>query len=83
MAQLRAALLAQGLNVDKLEVSQSQSAAELSYQQRGNGGSQQQEASRQSSQGEGSAADAQLESEIVEQAAVQGLGFGRGIDVTA
>jgi len=83
MAQLRAALQSQGLVVDKLEVAQSSSAAGLLGQHKGQGNGQQQFTNQQSSnQGDG-AAESSVESEVSELAAVQGLGFGRGINVTA
>ncbi|WP_028611035.1 flagellar hook-length control protein FliK [Paenibacillus harenae] len=83
MAQLRSALQAQGLMVDKLEVSQGQTAAQLSHQQHGQGSSQQQSASRQSFNGEDAVNETVFETEMIEQAAVQGLGYGRGINVKA
>lgn len=83
MAQLRSALQAQGLMVDKLEVSQGQSMTQLSQQQQGHGSSQQHDSSRPSFHGEEGASETQLETEMIEQAAIQGLGFGRGINVKA
>ena len=83
MAQLRSALQAQGLMVDKLEVSQGQSMTQLSSQHQGHGGSQQQATGRQSFQGEEGSSETQFETEMIEQAAIQGLGFGRGINVKA
>lgn len=83
MAQLRSALQAQGLMVDKLEVSQGQSMTQLSQQQQGHGSSQQQNSSRQSFHGEEGSSETQFETEMIEQAAIQGLGFGRGINVKA
>lgn len=83
MAQLRSALQAQGLMVDKLEVSQGQSTTQLSQQHQGQGSSQQQASGRQSFNGEEGSNETQFESEMIEQAAIQGLGFGRGINVKA
>lgn len=83
MAQLRSALQAQGLMVDKLEVSQGQSMTQLSTQHQGHGSSQQQASGRQSFQGEEGSSETQFETEMIEQAAIQGLGFGRGINVKA
>ncbi len=83
MAQLRSALQAQGLMVDKLEVSQGQSMTQLSQQHQGHGSSQQQDSSRQSFHGEEGSSETQFETEMIEQAAIQGLGFGRGINVKA
>ncbi|CAM4277678.1 flagellar hook-length control protein FliK [Paenibacillus endophyticus] len=83
MAQLRSALQAQGLMVDKLEVSQGQSTSQLSQQQQGQGSSQQQSSSRQRFNHDESTSDSQFETEMVQQATIQGLGFGRGINVRA
>ncbi|CAM3942436.1 flagellar hook-length control protein FliK [Paenibacillus alkaliterrae] len=83
MAQLRLALQAQGLTVDKLEVSQGQPSAQLSHQQHGQGGNQQQASSRSSFKGENGSNETQIEADMVEQAAVQGLGYGRAINVKA
>jgi len=83
MAQLRAALQTQGLVVDKLEVAQSSAAAGLFSQNKGHGNGQQQFENKQSTGGEDGAAEAAFEAEMIELAAVQGLGFGRGINVTA
>lgn len=83
MAQLRSALQAQGLMVDKLEVSQGQTAAQLSHQQHGQGSNQQSFTNRQSFKGEDGSVESAFESEMVEQAAVQGLGYGRAINVKA
>lgn len=83
MAQLRSALQAQGLMVDKLEVSQGQLTTQLSQQHQGQGSSQQQASGRQSFNGEEGSNETQFESEMIEQAAIQGLGFGRGINVKA
>ncbi|WP_243864360.1 flagellar hook-length control protein FliK [Paenibacillus castaneae] len=83
MAQLRAALQAQGLSVDKLEVSQGQSAPQLSQQQQGQGSSQQHAAGRQFVNADDASIDSSFETDLAAQAAVQGLGFGRGINVKA
>lgn len=83
MSQLRSALQAQGLMVDKLEVSQGQTAAQLSHQQHGQGSNQQPFTNRQSFKGEDGSVESAFETEMVEQAAVQGLGFGRAINVKA
>ncbi|WP_138751585.1 flagellar hook-length control protein FliK [Paenibacillus sinopodophylli] len=83
MAQLRSALQAQGLMVDKLEVSQGQSATQLSQQQQGQGSSQQQASNRQNFSHDEAANEGQFETEMVQQATIQGLGFGRGINVKA
>lgn len=83
MAQLRSALQAQGLMVDKLEVSQGQTAAQLSHQQHGQGSNQQSFTNRQSFKGEEGSMESAFESEMAEQAAEQGLGYGRAINVKA
>ncbi len=81
MAQLRAALQAQGLNVDKLEVSQGQVAAQLFQQQQGQG-SRQSFANQQTMRDQDAANEAAFESELIEQAAIQDLGYGRAINET-
>lgn len=84
MAQLRAALQAQGLNVDKLEVTQSSSAAQLTNGQFAGGQSGgQQSGDRQGFREDERVTDNAFETELVEQAAIQGLGFGRSINETA
>jgi len=83
MAQLRSALQAQGLMVDKLEVSQGHSAAQLSQQQHGQGSNQHQPSNRNTMNGDDTVSEAQFETEMVQQATIQGLGFGRGINVKA
>ncbi|MCA0754038.1 flagellar hook-length control protein FliK [Paenibacillus sp. N4] len=83
MTHLRAALQAQGLHVDKLEVSQGQSASYLFGQQSGQGSKQQHSSQRQSFQGESAAVDSRFEAEMIEQAAEQGLGYGRTVNIKA
>ncbi|MFC4775392.1 flagellar hook-length control protein FliK [Paenibacillus sp. GCM10023252] len=83
MMQLRTALQNQGLHVDKLEVSQGGQAAQMS-QDGGGGRGSQQSSSGQSHGGSGSAsAETIFEAEMAEQAAIQGLGFGRAVNVKA
>lgn len=82
MAQLRLALQSQGLTIDKLEVSQGQSAAQLFQQQQGQSSGQQQFSNRQPFRNEESMDDQAFESELVEQAAIQGLGYGRAINAS-
>jgi flagellar hook-length control protein FliK len=84
MAQLRAALQAQGLNVEKLEVTQSSTTAQLTNQHFGNG----QQGGQQSGERQGFrdgelVTDNAFETEMAEQAAIQGLGYGRAINETA
>lgn len=81
MAQLRAALQAQGLTVDKLEVTYGQTAAQLAGGQQGSG--QQAFSNQSKSKGERMNDDAGFESDVVEQLAVQELGYGRAVNVTA
>ncbi|REK76510.1 flagellar hook-length control protein FliK [Paenibacillus paeoniae] len=84
MAQLRAALQAQGLNVEKLEVTQSPASMELSQQHHGQG--QQGKGASDNRNGLGddeNVTDNAFESELVEQAVIQGLGYGRAINETA
>ncbi|RJE86754.1 flagellar hook-length control protein FliK [Paenibacillus sp. 1011MAR3C5] len=84
MAQLRAALQAQGLNVEKLEVTQSPATMELSHQQGGPGQQGKQGSDNRSGFGEDeNVTDNAFESELVEQAAIQGLGYGRAINEMA
>ncbi|GGG80789.1 flagellar hook-length control protein FliK [Paenibacillus radicis (ex Gao et al. 2016)] len=83
MAQLRAALQAQGLSVDKLEVTQGQNAAQLAGGQHGQGTAQQNFAGQNKSKGDRISDDAGFESEVIEQIAIQDLGFGRTVNVTA
>ncbi|WP_042160474.1 flagellar hook-length control protein FliK [Paenibacillus gorillae] len=83
MAQLRAALQAQGLSVDKLEVTQGQHAAQLAGGQHGQGTAQQNFAGQNKSKGDRISDDAGFESEVAEQIAIQDLGFGRAVNVTA
>ncbi|SFD68311.1 flagellar hook-length control protein FliK [Paenibacillus catalpae] len=81
MAQLRVALQQQGLSVDKLEVTSGQSAAYLSNGQHGQGTGQQAFSNQNKSRGDGIQED--FESDVAEQRAIQDLGFGRAVNVTA
>ncbi|MFD0587582.1 flagellar hook-length control protein FliK [Paenibacillus sp. GCM10027627] len=86
MAQLRAALQAQGLTIEKLEVTQSPVSSGLSQQFTGQGqGHQGQQpfGNRQGFRDGELVKDAAFEPELVEQAAIQGLGYGRAINETA
>jgi flagellar hook-length control protein FliK len=84
MAQLRAALQAQGLNVEKLEVTQSSTAAQLTNQQFGSGQQGGQPSDERQGLRDGDfVSDNAFETEIAEQAAIQGLGYGRAINETA
>ncbi|MCM3625947.1 flagellar hook-length control protein FliK [Paenibacillus glycanilyticus] len=81
MAQLRVALQQQGLSVDKLEVTYGQSAAHLSNGQHGQGTGQQAFSNQNKSKGDGMQED--FESDDAEQQAIQDLGYGRAVNVTA
>ncbi|MCK9858173.1 flagellar hook-length control protein FliK [Paenibacillus sp. ATY16] len=81
MAQLRVALQQQGLSVDKLEVTYGQSAAHLSNGQHGQGTGQQAFSNQNKSKGDGLQED--FESDVAEQQAIQDLGYGRAVNVTA
>lgn len=81
MAQLRVALQQQGLAVDKLEVTYGQSAAHLSNGQHGQGTGQQAFSNQNKSKGDGIQED--FESDVAEQQAIQDLGYGRAVNVTA
>ncbi|MBH5316639.1 flagellar hook-length control protein FliK [Paenibacillus sp. GSMTC-2017] len=84
MAQLRAALQAQGLTVEKLEVTQSTSASQLTNQHPGQGNQGQQSSNNgQGFRDDKNVRDTAFESEMVEQAAIHGLGYGRSINETA
>ncbi|MUT66356.1 flagellar hook-length control protein FliK [Paenibacillus sp. NEAU-GSW1] len=84
MAQLRAALQAQGLSVDKLEVTQGQAAAHLSNGYLGQGAGQQSFTGQNKSKGSRIADDAAVfENDVVEQLAIQDMGYGRAVNVTA
>ncbi|WP_168122250.1 flagellar hook-length control protein FliK [Paenibacillus sp. HB172176] len=83
MAQLRASLQAQGLHVDKLQVTQTQPTLQLggqSFNQQNNG--QSFSRGQQGSAGAQNATES-FEAELDEQAAIQGLGYGRAINETA
>ncbi len=82
MAQLRASLQSQGINVDKLEVSHGQTPAGMSQQQHGQGGNMFNGGSSTRG-GEGGSGEGGFESELVEQAVIQELGFGRTVNETA
>jgi len=84
MAQLRASLIAQGLNVEKLEVTQSPASMELTHQHGGQGQQGKQASDNRGGFGDDeNVTDNAFESELVEQAAIQGLGYGRAINETA
>ncbi|RIX51823.1 flagellar hook-length control protein FliK [Paenibacillus nanensis] len=84
MAQLRASLQAQGLNVEKLEVTHSPNASGLTQQHAGHGHQGGQSGNRQGFREDSKqVTDNAFETDMVEQAAIQGLGYGRAINETA
>lgn len=84
MAQLRASLQAQGLNVEKLEVTHSPNASGLAQQHAGHGHQGGQSGNRQGFREDSKqVTDNAFETDMVEQAAIQGLGYGRAINETA
>lgn len=85
MAQLRASLQAQGLNVEKLEVTHSPNASELTHQHAGQGhqGGQSSGNRQGFRDDEKNITDNAFEADLVEQTAIQGLGYGRSINETA
>lgn len=84
MAQLRASLQAQGLNVEKLEVTHGPSSSGLMQQHAGQGQQGgQSSGNRQGFREDKKVTDNAFEVDLVEQAAIQGLGYGRAINETA
>ncbi|MCQ6557916.1 flagellar hook-length control protein FliK [Paenibacillus mendelii] len=89
MTQLRSALQAQGLQVDKLEVSQNQNAdqANLFHDRGGSSNRDQQATKRNKSKDDSSFDRVQLDAEqeelAIEQAVDRTLGFGRGVNARA
>ncbi|MFF2482648.1 flagellar hook-length control protein FliK [Paenibacillus sp. NPDC058071] len=83
MAQLRASLQAQGLSVDKLEVTHSETASQLSNGYLGQGDSRQSFSNREQSKGDWVGDDGSFEEDVTEQIAIQDLGFGRAVNATA
>lgn len=85
MAQLRASLQAQGLNVEKLEVTHSPNASGLTHQHAGQGHQGgQSSGNRQGFRNDDkNVTDNAFETDLAEQAAIQGMGYGRAINETA
>jgi flagellar hook-length control protein FliK len=83
MAQLRLALQAQGLSVDKLEVTSSQSAAQLTNGQHGQSTGQQAFSNQNKSKGDSLQEDSGFEADVAQQQAIQDLGYGRAVNMTA
>ncbi|PWW06398.1 flagellar hook-length control protein FliK [Paenibacillus cellulosilyticus] len=82
LALLRANLQSQGLDVEKLEVSQQSVDSQMAQQQDGGSGRQQSGNSSGTSDNSESELSA-FETELAEQTVIRGLGFGRGINVRA
>lgn len=89
MTQLRSALQAQGLQVDKLEVSQNQNVDQSNlFQDRGSSSNRDQQStkrnkSKEDSSFDGVQFDAEQEELAIEQAVDRTLGFGRGVNARA
>jgi len=84
LAVLRNSLQSQGLQVEKLEVTHNPFQSEAFQEQqrgRGNSGQSSQEQGRNGGGADDSAAA--FESELLEKVVMDGLGYGRGINVTA
>lgn len=80
MAQLRASLQAQGLHVDKLNVTHEQAATlEFDQQQEKQSGGR---FTNQEDQSDNSHGEASFETELIEQVVIQQLGFGRAVNET-
>lgn|GEM_PF-1138433 len=82
LAQLRANLQSQGLNVDKLEVAQQTVNSQMSQQQH-NGSDWQQEQGNGRIGEDAESEEAAFEAELTQQAVIRGLGYGRAINVRA
>lgn len=82
LALLRANLQSQGLNVEKLEVSQQSFDSQMAQQQGSGSGRQQSENGSGASEG-GETEQSAFEAELTEQTVIRGLGYGRGINVQA
>jgi len=83
LAVLRNSLQSQGLQVEKLEVTHNPFQSEAFQEQRGRGNNGQ-ASHGQDQKGGGADGDAGgFESELLEKVAMDGLGYGRGINVTA
>ncbi|ANY69671.1 hypothetical protein BBD42_26670 [Paenibacillus sp. BIHB 4019] len=82
MSQLRLALQSQGLTIDKLEVTQGQAASELSNGGQGQGSNQQFTNRNNNGKGGSRADEAAFEADVIEQIAIQDMGYGRAVNAT-
>ncbi|GMK40725.1 hypothetical protein PCCS19_37810 [Paenibacillus sp. CCS19] len=82
LALLRANLQSQGLNVDKLEVSQ-QSVDSQTAQQQNSGSGRQQSNNGNGTHDASESEQSAFEAELTEQSVIRELGYGRGINVRA
>ncbi|MBD3918240.1 flagellar hook-length control protein FliK [Paenibacillus sp. PR3] len=82
LAMLRANLQSQGLNVEKLEVSQ-QSVDSQMAQQQNNGSGKQQSNNGNGTTSANESEESAFEAELTEQSVIRELGYGRGINVRA
>lgn len=84
LSQLRGSLQSQGLQVERLEVTQQQSSSNLQgfSDQKGKGGNNQAH-DQQKSGREGREGSDSFENELIEQIVENGLGYGRALNVTA
>ncbi|GGG12383.1 flagellar hook-length control protein FliK [Paenibacillus abyssi] len=83
LSQLRTALQLQGLQVDKLEVTQSSNAFQSQLFQDGRQSNSGQQHTSEQHKSKGERFEDGFEPELVEQAVIHDLGYGRGINVTA
>lgn len=82
MNQLRNALQQQGLQVERLQVTQSDQAQQMFQDQRHQGSGEQPASQQHKSPRAGTAEDS-FEDELIQEAASQDLGYGNAINVTA
>jgi len=82
LAMLRANLQSQGLNVEKLEVSQQSVDSQMS-QQHNSGSGKQQSNNGNGTAGANESEQSAFEAELTEQSVIRELGYGRGINVQA
>ncbi|WP_341282478.1 flagellar hook-length control protein FliK [Paenibacillus sp. FSL H8-0537] len=82
MSQLRQALQSQGLTIDKLEVTQGQAASELSNGGQGQGSNQQFTNRNNNGKGGSRSDEAAFEADVIEQIAIQDMGYGRAVNAT-
>ncbi|GFN31892.1 flagellar hook-length control protein FliK [Paenibacillus xylaniclasticus] len=83
LAQLRSTLQSQGLNVEKLEVTQQQSIDSQMSQQHREGSGRQQPNNGITIGDQSESEEAAFEAELAQQSAIRELGYGRSINVKA